>query len=162
MMTLSVRLALVALFGAANAYVLKTRTLPNETDVLTVSSHELVGRAADPTDFGWIKRWAAVGDSFTAGIGSGSQLGGVFHNHEDWKCSRYDQSYPMVLNRAFGPAVTDFQFSACSGDRSGDIYERVNAMDGNLNLVIMTAGGNDLCLVSVLFPYGFLTTMRRN
>lgn len=116
----------------------------------------LFKRDSDPSDFGWIKRWAAVGDSFTAGIGSGEQLGSVFHNQNNWKCSRYDQSYPMVLNRAFGPAVDDFQFVACSGDRSEDIYEQVNDMDGDLNLVIMTAGGNDLCLASMIKKCIFL------
>src|SRR6266566_4562751 len=111
-MAVPAKLALVALLSLANAYVVTRRASANETDILAVSSSELVRRAADPTDFGWINRWAAVGDSFTAGIGSGSQLGGVFHNRDDWKCSRYDQSYPMVLNRAFGPAVQDFQFVA--------------------------------------------------
>jgi hypothetical protein len=31
---------------------------------------ELVARADDPTNFGWVKKWAAIGDSFTAGENS--------------------------------------------------------------------------------------------
>jgi lysophospholipase L1-like esterase len=152
-MAASLSVALLAILGLANAYVVTRHMLHNETDIKPLlASTELVKRAGDPADFGWIKRWAAVGDSFTAGIGSGTQLGGIFHNRDDWKCSRYDQSYPMVLNRAFGPAVDNFQFVACSGDRSEDIYTQVNNMDGNLDLVIMTAGGNDLCLVCGSFP----------
>lgn len=102
----------------------------------------------DPADFGWIKRWAAIGDSYTAGIGSGRQLGGIFHNRDDWYCSRYDEAYPVVVNKAFGSAVEKFQFEACSGDRSVQIYDQVKNLDDDLDLVIMTAGGNDLCLVS--------------
>lgn len=145
---------LCAFLGLTTAHVInlhQSLTTHNNTLSLEPSPELLFAkRDADPSDFGWIKRWAAVGDSFTAGIGSGQQLGSVFHNQNNWKCSRYDQSYPMVLNRAFGPAVDDFQFVACSGDRSEDIYEQVTGMDGDLNLVIMTAGGNDLCLVCLL------------
>lgn len=54
----------------------------------------------------------------------------------------------MLVNHALGPAVKDFQYPACSGARSEGIYEQVNDMEGNLNLVMLTAGGNDLCLVS--------------
>jgi lysophospholipase L1-like esterase len=145
-MAILVSASLLALLSLTNAYVVTRHHLHNETSSPLVPP-ELVKRAGDPADFGWIKRWAAVGDSFTAGIGSGTQLGGIFHNNEDWVCSRYDRSYPMVLNRAFGPAVEDFQFKACSGDRSEGIYKQVNEMNGNLDFVTMTAGGNDLCLV---------------
>lgn len=113
----------------------------------TILEPRIVQRAGDPTDFSWIKRWAAVGDSFTAGIGSGSPLGSFLYSQADWSCSRYDRSYPEVLNRAFGKSVEDFQFVACSGDRTEQIYTQVQNMDGDLDLVIMTAGGNDLCLV---------------
>lgn len=118
-------------------------------DVLndTRSVPEIAKRASDPADFSWIKRWAAVGDSFTAGIGSGTPLGSALSNKADWDCSRYDRSYAQVLNRAFGPSVDNFQFVACSGDRTEDIYTQVQNMQGNLDLVILTAGGNDLCLV---------------
>lgn len=121
--------------------------LVNET---TLQDPLVVKRDGDPTDLSWITRWTAVGDSFTAGIGSGSPLGSIISSQADWQCSRYDRSYPEVLNRAFGKSVEDFQFVACSGDRTEDIYTQVQNMDGELDLVIMTAGGNDLCLVSKL------------
>lgn len=108
----------------------------------------LAARDGDPADFRWARRWAAVGDSYTAGIGSGRQLGGIFHKREDWYCSRYDLSYPYLVNGALGSAVENFQFPACSGDRSEQIYEQIQNIDGTLDLVMMTAGGNDLCLVS--------------
>lgn len=101
----------------------------------------------DPGNFYWVKKWAAVGDSYTAGIGSGNPLGKAFltlGGDEDYQCSRYDTSYPMILTDRLG---ADFQFAACSGDRTGNIYEQIKNLDGDLDLVIMTAGGNDLCLV---------------
>ncbi|KFX89375.1 hypothetical protein V490_07060 [Pseudogymnoascus sp. VKM F-3557] len=120
----------------------------------------LLSRAAtDPTDFSWVKRWAAVGDSFTAGIGSGTPLGSIFSNGldptADWYCARYDQSYPIIVNDALGPSVESFQFTACSGDRTGGIYKQIQDMSGNLDLVIMTAGGNDLCLSSMILKCVF-------
>ena len=130
----------------------------------------------DPSDFSWVKRWAAIGDSYTAGIGSGRALGKwtdgehldiglkdakapVFNitlpnldisGHDNWYCARYDMSYPMIISRLFGTHVDDFQYAACSGDRAGQIYQQAKQIEGDLDLVMMTAGGNDLCLVSFL------------
>lgn len=98
----------------------------------------------NPADFSWIKKWAAIGDSFTAGIGSGNLYS---RERGDIKCSRYDHAYPAIINRALGPSVQDFQFAACSGDRSVQIFEQVSNMKASQDLVMMTAGGNDLCLV---------------
>ncbi len=133
--------------GLGSAYVVSHAGRQNKDT--SPSLHMLARRDdSNAADFSWIRRWAAVGDSFTAGIGAGNQLGAIFHRQDDWLCSRHDQAYPIVLNKAFGPAVQDFQYMACSGDRSEQIYTQVDKMDGDLDLVIMTAGGNDLCLVN--------------
>lgn len=122
---------------------------------------------ADPEDFSWVKRWAAIGDSYTAGIGSGRPLGSVLDGeeldvklkmeillpsleisgHGNWYCARYDMSYPMIINRQLGSQVESFQYAACSGDRAGQIYQQAQQIDGDLDMVMLTAGGNDLCLV---------------
>jgi len=104
----------------------------------------------DPTSFGWLNRFAAVGDSYTAGIGSGSYYSGFLFPFSDWKCSRYDQAYPVIMNRRLGSVVENFQFKACSGHQTWQIYDQVNALAGNLNMVTLTAGGNDLCLVDII------------
>lgn len=147
------------LAGVGSGYVLRhpVTVLQSSVDDNLTSSMPvpfvLQRRDVDPADFGWIKRWAAIGDSFTAGIGAGTQLGKIWHNTDNWLCSRYDQAYPMVLNAAFGQAVEKFQYVACSGDRSEGIYKQVTEqLDSNLNLVIMTAGGNDLCLACLWIP----------
>ena len=106
----------------------------------------LAKRDSDPTDLSWIKKWAAVGDSYTAGIGAGNPLGGF--GSSDWSCSRYDQSYPSVLNDKIGPSVKKFLYKACSGARSEGIYKQItDDLEDDLNLVVLSAGGNDLCLV---------------
>ncbi len=98
----------------------------------------------DVNDFSWIKTWSAVGDSFTAGIGSGNLL---TDHPEDLACSRYDYSYASIMNRYFGSSVSSFTYSACSGATSVDIDKQINALPNGQDLVVLTAGGNDLCLV---------------
>lgn len=44
---------------------------------------------------------------------------------------------------------------ACSGDRTEDIYKQIQDMEGDMDLVIMTAGGNDLCLADMISPCVF-------
>ncbi len=99
-------------------------------------------------DWTWVKKFAAVGDSFTAGIGAG-RLHGSDKNTVD--CSRYDLSYPVVMQRFLG-SVQNFQYPACSGDTSVRIMEQIDQLSGDIDLAVMTAGGNDLCLVSSPSP----------
>ncbi|KAK8004549.1 stm1 domain-containing protein [Apiospora arundinis] len=110
----------------------------------------------DPSDLSWVRRWAAIGDSFTAGIGAGERLGSPVHNNRDWVCSRYTYSWVQIVNKALGKSVTDFQFLACSGDRTPQIYDQAKAISGKVDLVMMTAGGNDLCLAAMLKQCVFL------
>jgi hypothetical protein len=110
----------------------------------------------DPADYSWVKNLAAIGDSFTAGIGAGNSLGSGYYDKDinkggdNVKCSRYDLSYPILVNNIIGPSVKDFQFPACSGDRSVQIFDQVSNLKKDIDMVIMTAGGNDLCLVCTL------------
>lgn len=115
----------LSLLAAAQVATGRTLYAPQSdvNDTINVPRSSLQARAADPADFGWVKRWSAVGDSYTAGIGSGRQLGDIFHKRDDWYCSRYDLSYPYLVNGALGASVNDFQFPACSGDRSQQIFD---------------------------------------
>ncbi|PLN80401.1 SGNH hydrolase [Aspergillus taichungensis] len=122
----------------------------NKTDIVfgDITSSPIHPRDShEVTDLNWIERWAAVGDSYTAGIGAGSLYGG---SSEDKACSRYDQSYPVVLNRLFGPGVKSFSFKACSGAQTNDIKQQIRNLDEDMDLVVLTAGGNDLCLSSII------------
>jgi lysophospholipase L1-like esterase len=95
-------------------------------------------------DYSWVRNWAAVGDSFTAGIGSGNLYSEL---DNDLDCSRYDYTYPTIINRYFEPSVRRFTYTACSGATTPDIYKQITALPTGLDLVVMSAGGNDLCLV---------------
>ena len=92
-------------------------------------------------DWSWAGSIAAVGDSFTAGIGAGG-----LWNTDSAACARYDQSYPAVILRWLGGGRA-FQFPACSGHTSVDIMNQIDSLAGGVNLALMSAGGNDLCLV---------------
>jgi lysophospholipase L1-like esterase len=104
----------------------------------------MVGSHPDGT-----QNWAAIGDSFTAGIGSGS-----FYSKSpaDTKCARYDYTYPAIMNRFFGNGVKTFTYLACSGDTTEDILGQIEVLPPGQDLVVMTAGGNDLCLVRMTLP----------
>ncbi|PLB45404.1 SGNH hydrolase, partial [Aspergillus steynii IBT 23096] len=100
------------------------------------------------TDFRWIKRWAALGDSFSAGIGAGNLYTSA--RGDDWKCSRYDRSYPARLEKVLGTGPNFFQYLACSGDRTEQIYSQALNMEADMDFVVLTGGGNDLCLSDIV------------
>ncbi|KAJ5608124.1 SGNH hydrolase [Penicillium hordei] len=90
---------------------------------------------------------AAVGDSFTAGIGSGNVHSS---RKEDTVCSRYDYSYPSIMNQFFSSSVSNFTYLACSGDTLVDIAAQIARLSKGLDLAVMTAGGNYLCLTTII------------
>jgi lysophospholipase L1-like esterase len=59
------------------------------------------------------------------------------------------------MNRFFGNSVENFLYLACSGDTSSDIMGQIDALPSGQDLVVMTAGGNDLCLVSYQLSFYF-------
>lgn len=95
--------------------------------------------------FLWIEKFASIGDSYSAGLGSGERL--------DWSCSRYADSYPNMLHSTHlgqNPNRTH-QFLACSGADSTEILEKqVPALEENLDLLTISAGGNDIGLTPIL------------
>ncbi|RGP70090.1 sgnh hydrolase [Fusarium sporotrichioides] len=170
-MAFNIFVLLITLFSAVQAHVPHLR----HSHLHSVLSPNLSKRADDdPSDFSWVKRWAAIGDSYTAGIGSGRPLGSIwdgeeldvgvttektlnirlpnleFSGHGNWYCARYDMSYPMIINRILGSQVKSFQYTACSGDRAGQIYQQAQQIEGDLDMVMLTAGGNDLCLAGII------------
>ncbi|CAN9290399.1 unnamed protein product [Alternaria alternata] len=97
--------------------------------VSSPASLPLRKRDSDPSNMEWIKRWAAIGDSYTAGIGAGRPLGHMITADE-------------VAIRV--PSGLD---------------EQAKALKGKLDFVTFTSGGNDLCLAKIIadcimLPYG--------
>jgi len=79
--------------------------------------------SADLDNQSWIQNWAALGDSYAAGIGSGSRT--------NFPCSRYNLSYPALMSiddRMGSNPNRKFTFWACSG-HTIDYITNVKALD---------------------------------
>ena len=118
----------------------------------SIAEPALAKREDTSISLDFVQRWAAIGDSFTAGIGSGHRLGLPPTGSADWYCARYSYTWPQIVDRYIGTGRTNFQYPACSGDRSVGIYEQARSLEGDLNVVMLTAGGNDLCLARIYLP----------
>ena len=95
--------------------------------------------------FPWIQHFASIGDSYAAGLGAGDRM--------DWLCSRYTQSYPNLLHTSLlgSDPYRTHQFLACSGATSTEILEKqIPALRDNLDLLTISAGGNDIGLTPIL------------
>ncbi|KAF1849905.1 SGNH hydrolase [Cucurbitaria berberidis CBS 394.84] len=109
------------------------------------------GAAADPSDLSYVKSWAALGDSYAAGIGSGKPLGDIFHR-DPWFCSRWDQSYPYLMHQSEELNGKDFKYHACSGWTSTQIREKQvpKLNDKSQQIITLSSGGNDVYLSDLL------------
>ncbi|KAK1994046.1 hypothetical protein LX36DRAFT_585117 [Colletotrichum falcatum] len=101
----------------------------------------------DPDDLSYIQKLAAIGDSYSAGIGAGNRLGSVLNAldpQSDWACSRYDQSYPSFVDadaRLGNRETRHFQFKSCSGATSSEVIEhQIPSLDGNQDVILLSAG----------------------
>lgn len=67
-------------------------------------------------------------------------------------CSRYDSSYPNLVNVQLGKDTSDidFTFLACSGAKTPAITDQANSLSGDQQMITISAGGNDAGLVEVL------------
>lgn len=106
-------------------------------------------RASSPFDHSDIKHYAAIGDSFAAGLGAGTRLTGW----GDWYCSRYDNAYPVLINT--NPALGDssgrkFDFWACSGAVTTDVVNKQIPSLDKPDMVTLSIGGNDANLKDIL------------
>ncbi|KAF4995624.1 hypothetical protein FGRMN_5016 [Fusarium graminum] len=119
-----------------------------------------------------IQKLAAIGDSYSAGIGAGDRLGSVYDALEagsDFACARYDHAYPYLLNQdsSIGdPSTRKFQFLSCSGAVMKDVVDnQIPKIDGNQDAITLSIesflGGNDVGLIhllnSCIFQMGVFT-----
>lgn len=111
----------------------------------------------DPGDLSFINKLAAIGDSYSAGIGAGDVLGTYkgkstvpWSGNEkaettaDWSCRRYDHSYPNLVNqdsRLGDSSNRKFQFESCSGAVINDVIEnQIPNLDSNQQVILLSAG----------------------
>ncbi|KAG9698251.1 SGNH hydrolase, partial [Aureobasidium melanogenum] len=112
---------------------------------LSLTHNERDDGSEDPNDQSWITKWAAIGDSYSAGIGCGYLF--------DSDCQRYNFSFPSLINvdERMGDTSREFQFLACSGAVSSQILEtQVPQIADGVQLVTVTAGGNDADFSGIL------------
>jgi hypothetical protein len=100
-----------------------------------------------------ITEFNALGDSFTAGIGSN---GLDDYIRTSFDCDRFQQAYPLKMTsdaRLTGdPQSRKLNFGACSGNKIPDVRDKQLSDSpeqgfvafGKPQLAVMTIGGNDL------------------
>ena len=86
--------------------------------------------------------YAALGDSYSSGVGTGSYT-------LDSACKRSVYAYPYLWSqRHAGTALT---FVACSGAKTSDLLaNQIQAVTSSTDLVTMTIGGNDIGFASLI------------
>ncbi|MCX4551994.1 SGNH/GDSL hydrolase family protein [Streptomyces sp. NBC_01387] len=87
--------------------------------------------------------YVALGDSYSAGVGSGS------YDSASGDCKRSTLAYPKLWAAAHAPS--SFAFVACSGARTGDVLSsQLSALTSSTSLVSLTIGGNDAGFASTM------------
>ncbi len=80
--------------------------------------------------------YAALGDSYSSGVGAGN------YTSESGSCKRSYNSYPYLWKNANSPSA--FADAACSGAVTGDVLNsQLSVLDSSTTLVSITIGGND-------------------
>jgi lysophospholipase L1-like esterase len=124
----------------------ESRIIHNQP-ILTLTKYPLRDTThLDPTDQSWVQNWAAIGDSYAAGLGVGERV--------DYGCSRYSGGFPNLINldQRFGTnSNRTLQYLACSGLKSSEILaKQVPHLEPEQDIIIVSAGGNDVSLGDVL------------
>lgn len=83
--------------------------------------------------------YAALGDSYSAGIGA---------EPNDGRCGRSTRAYPALWAAAHRP--DSFRFLACSGADTTDVAGQVAELAPSTTLVSLTAGGIDVGFTDVM------------
>ncbi|KAK6840159.1 hypothetical protein PG987_006025 [Apiospora arundinis] len=108
----------------------------------------------DPEDLSYITRMAAVGDSYSAGIGAGERLGSAVQ--------AFIPGSVHTDGRLGDMKKRSFKFLACSGAEMDDIHKKqILQLDGSQQVIMISAGGNDAKLNDILnqcvFQWGTIT-----
>ncbi|EKX65476.1 SGNH/GDSL hydrolase family protein [Streptomyces ipomoeae] len=122
----------------------RSRLAAYATSLLLAVSTALTGAAtaqassqAAPTGY------VALGDSYSSGVGAGSYIS------SSGDCKRSTKAYPYLWAAANSPS--SFNFTACSGARTGDVLVgQLAPLGANTGLVSITIGGNDAGFADVM------------
>jgi lysophospholipase L1-like esterase len=95
---------------------------------------------ANPAAAAAPQNYVALGDSYSSGVGTGSESG---------PCGTSPQSYPALFAAATHPAT--FTQAACSGATTADVTRtQVASLSSATSLASITIGGNDVGFSSIL------------
>ncbi|MEE1761104.1 MULTISPECIES: SGNH/GDSL hydrolase family protein [unclassified Streptomyces] len=87
--------------------------------------------------------YVALGDSYSSGVGAGSYLS------SSGDCKRSTKAYPYLWAAANAPST--FDFTACSGARTGDVLaSQLGPLGPSTGLVSVSVGGNDAGFADVM------------
>ncbi|GAA3307425.1 SGNH/GDSL hydrolase family protein [Streptomyces cinereospinus] len=87
--------------------------------------------------------YAALGDSYSSGVGAGGYIG------SSGDCRRSTRAYPYLWAAANSPS--SFSFTACSGARTDDVLAgQLAPLDASTGLVSISVGGNDAGFADVM------------
>jgi lysophospholipase L1-like esterase len=87
--------------------------------------------------------YAALGDSYSAGVGSGS------YDSASGTCYRSSKAYPQLWAAAHTPS--GFSFAACSGATTTDVINsQLGSLTSATSLVSISIGGNDAGFADVM------------
>ncbi|MFD8548240.1 SGNH/GDSL hydrolase family protein [Streptomyces sp. NPDC059649] len=102
------------------------------TTALALTGASAAASAQLPTATGYV----ALGDSYSSGVGAGG------YDTASGSCKRSSKAYPALWAAAHSPS--SFQFTACSGARTGDVVSgQLGPLNSTTGLVSITVGGND-------------------
>ena len=87
--------------------------------------------------------YVALGDSYSSGVGAGSYISA------SGDCLRSTKAYPYLWAAAHSPS--SFDFTACSGARTGDVLaNQLGPLGSSTGLVSISIGGNDAGFADVM------------
>lgn len=87
--------------------------------------------------------YVALGDSYSSGVGAGGYIS------SSGDCKRSTKAYPYLWAAANSPS--SFDFTACSGARTGDVLaHQLGPLGAGTGLVSLTVGGNDAGFADVM------------
>jgi len=87
--------------------------------------------------------YAALGDSYSSGVGSGSYIS------SSGDCEQSTLAYPYLWQAANHPS--SFDFAACSGATTSDVLSsQLSGLNSSIGLVSISIGGNDAGFASTM------------
>jgi len=117
-----------------------SRMLAVSAVALTIGLAAAITGTGIPAQAASAVNYVALGDSYSAGVGAGSNSG---------SCGQSPNAYPALWASANSPA--SFTFAACSGAKTTDVINsQLSSLSSSTTLVSITIGGNDVGFSSIL------------